>query len=198
MILTSIKNCKTCSNAKVVGTFDKLNVTCKSNDYVHKNNFKKNGDNCAGRCSGYNDIGKHRDGLIENNKFIDFVNGGKAEFILHSTKTNADFAFLIKKTENSEYNVSVIRAHGYFLVGSIKLNEEDNKYSYKQIDKTYLSDNIDIRSLLYVFNKLSKNEDIQYLEIYTMCKCSVCQKELISEYDMSLGMHEKCVRLINT
>jgi hypothetical protein len=201
MKLSSIKDCRNCSNSLVYGSPDDPTVECSSNDYVHQKCFIEGGRYCAGRCPGYTAVAKSADGRIEQNLALRFILAGNSEFILHSTKTNEDFKYKIKKKESLAnensfvYFVSIIKGHDSIYAGHLTFDESDNTFKFKQGNKGQIQANdLTIRSLVFVLNKLIRNETVGNLEVFHVGKCGKCGKKLTTPESILTGLGPQCCK----
>lgn len=199
MILTNIKDCANCINSTVYGSSDDLTVSCNSNDYVHKNLFNKDGRYCASSCSGFTEQGKIRGGHIAQDKALQFILAGKCEFILHSTKTGADFKFEMTKQEQRDnkdkfiYFLNVLHGYEKTYAGVVWFNEDTQEFKFSQGKKGQINANeLNIRSLIFVLNKLFRNEAVQYLDVFHVGKCGACGKKLTTPESILTGLGPTC------
>lgn len=203
MILTNLKDCLKCSNAIIYGSMDTPTVNCGSQDYIHRNNFEKDGRACASNCCGYNSIEKSRDGRIEQSRALAFMLAGKCQFILHSTKTKEDFKFaLTKKISNSStdknkfiYFLSTLNGNKKDYGGVVWYDEEAEQFRFGKGKTGNLDPNsLDVRSLIFVMNKLLRCETVQYLEVYHVGKCGCCGKTLTTPESILTGLGPTCAK----
>lgn len=195
MNLLNSKDCAKCINSIIYGNKDNYIIRCTSDNYDSKNLFEKDDRYCASYCKEYKQSTKKRSGIIKQENAIEFILAGNSEFILHSTKTNDDFRFLITANDRKEvlYFVNMIIGSQKIYAGYIKLNKETQEFDFKQGEKGKIQGNeLSIRSLLFVLNKLNKGETVGNLEVYHVGKCGCCGKELYEQADIMIGLHKKC------
>lgn len=197
--LKSIKDCANCSYSITYGSPDCLDVICNCDDVLAKNLFDRDGRYCAGSCNMYNAIEKSPDGRIEQSKALQFILAGKSEFILHSTKTNEDFKFQIVKKDstNSKYKyvyfLNVISGHEKIYAGHLFFNEDTRMFEFNQGKKGKVAANeLNIRSLLFVLNKLIRCEHVGNLEVFHVGKCGKCGKKLTTPESILTGLGPTC------
>lgn len=208
MLLNKTKNCAQCKLATVYGSNDNLEVSCNSDDFVHKRAFQQYERNAANFCDGYqekpknnNDSGTvdYRAGFIAQDKAFEFMLAGKSEFILHSTKTNEDFKFKLDK-KDSKYNAGEFIYFVSLKVGRIDqyagvmwFNSNTSEFNFKEkVDGPVKASSVEIRSLLFVLNKLYKEDTVQYLEVYHVGKCGRCGKKLTTPESILTGLGPSC------
>ena len=198
MILTKLKDCSKCKHSISYGSKDSPTVKCNSENYDVRRQFEINGKHYASRCASYEEKGSVRDGFILDN-YMDVILGGNSDFVLHSTKTNQDFEYRLKRVdsiiEGIDYLYYLNVKYGILDVyaGSIYYDNKEQEFKFSQgdngkVDETDLS----VRSLLFVLNKLVDKREVQYLELLHTGKCSVCGEDLIDEDDLRTGVHSKC------
>lgn len=208
MLLNKTKNCAQCKLATVYGSNDSLEVSCNSDDFVHKKAFQQYERNAANFCDGYQERQKnnndsstlsYRAGFIAQDKAFKFMLAGKSEFILHSTKTNGDFKFKLDK-KDSKYNAGEF-VYFVFLkmgrtdqyAGVMRFNPNSSEFEFKEKDGGPVKANsIEIRSLMFVINKLYREEAVQYLEVYHVGKCGKCGKKLTTPESILTGLGPSC------
>lgn len=198
MRLNNIKDCSTCEHSLVLGD----TVDCNSDNFRDKQFFKKNGRYCAGNCQSYKKCnGSIQSGRIEQKDAISFILAGKAEFVLHSTKTNEDFKFVLTRKEsinNKEeyiYFVNVMLSREKIYAGHIKFDNDKQEFYFMQGIKGKMpASDRTIRSLLLVINKLFKYEIVNNLEIFHMGKCGACGKKLTTPESILTGLGPTCCK----
>lgn len=195
MNLLNSKDCAKCINSIYYGNKDNCEIHCISDKYDSKNLFNKDGRYCASYCKEYKQSNKKRSGIIKQEKALRFMLAGNSEFILHSTKTNDDFRFLITINDRKEvlYFVNMIIGSQKIYAGYIKLNTQTQEFEFSKGEKGNIQgNNISIRSLLFVLNKLNNKNTVENLEVYHIGKCGCCGKELYEQEDIEIGLHSKC------
>ena len=204
MNLMNIKDCYKCSNSLVYGNKDNCKVQCISEESTAKELFNKDGRYCAAYCKLYKQSNKNRNGLISINNAIEFMLAGNSEFILHSTKTNDDFRFKLKITDDSDfekkiiYFVNIIKANSNIYAGTIWFDKENREIKFSKGEKGKISSsNIEVRSLLFVINKLLNRETIQHLQIYSLGKCGCCGKYIEADEEADNFIHKDCYNNIH-
>lgn len=201
MNLLKAKSCDKCIHSIIYGCYDNKVTKCNSLNSDTKKIFNENGIFGAAFCNEYKEVKKVRNGLINAEEAIRFILSGNSDFILHSTKTKEDFRFILK-AERASYNQDKIIYFTNYIKGSeniycgiLYLDENTQEIKFSQGNKGKVSsDELCIRSLLFVINKLLNNKTVENLELYNVGKCGCCGKELIEEEDFSRGIHEKCIK----
>ena len=199
MNLLNSKDCINCEKASIYGSMDKPNVSCTSSDYVHQNCFKQEGRFCAYRCSGFKQGGTARAGMIQQYLALKFILAGKCEFILHSTKTGDDFKYELVKKESKDnkdkfiYFLSILHGSEKTYAGVVWFDDKIQEFKFStgksgKIQPTELN----IRSLLFVLNKLVREQEVQYLIIYHVGKCGKCGKKLTTPESILTGLGPTC------
>lgn len=204
MNFANLKDCINCSNATVYGSADSPSVECNSDDYVYYNNFKREGRRSAISCKGYCESKRiGRQGNITQDKALEFMLAGKAEFILHSTKTNDDFKFELTKKESREdkdkfiYFLNVLNGYEKTYAGVVWFDNKTQEFKFSQGKKGNISPTeISIRSLMFVLNKLLRKEIVQYLDVFHVGKCGKCGKKLTTPESILTGLGPVCAKAI--
>lgn len=200
MNLINIKDCSKCINSLVYGNSDDMTIQCISDDYKANELFNKDGRCCARYCSGFVQSSKSRSGQINQHDALNFLLAGNSDFILHSTKTNEDFRFMLAVQESKDnknkyiYFVNIIKARDKIYCGIIWFDDKSGEFKYAQGNKGKIpGTSVEIRSLLFVLNKLYLGIEVNFLEIYSIGKCGCCGKALDSKADLDRGIHKNCV-----
>ena len=203
MRLTKIKDCKNCANCIISGAGLEIEVQCQASNREYIDYFNENGRYCAGGCKGYVEGTGEKSGVLFIDKALAFMLSGKAEFILHSTKTNEDFHYILtketSKMENVDviYFINVIKGHENVYAGFLFLNKETNEFEFKQGSKGKLTkDGLSIRSLIFVINKLNKQCAVGNLEMYHCNKCGCCGQSLNNLDTSSYGLCKMCYKKV--
>lgn len=138
-------------------------------------------------------------GRIEQNKALQFILAGKCEFILHSTKTNEDFKFEMTKQQTKEnenkfiYFLNTLHGYDKTYAGVIWFNDKTQEFQFSQGKKGQVaSKELNIRSLIFVLNKLLKNETVQYLDVFHTGRCGKCGKKLTTPESILTGLGPTC------
>lgn len=199
MNLINIKECSKCINSLVYGNSDNMEIQCISEDHKARELFDKDGRCSAKFCECFVHSDKSRNGGIKQENAFKFILAGNSDFILHSTKTNEDFRFMLTMQESKEeqgkylYFVNTIKANSKIYCGIIWFDNKAGEFKYAQGNKGQLPGaSIEIRSLLFVLNKLYSNDTVNFLEVYSVGKCGHCSKPLTTINDMETGIHKKC------
>lgn len=200
MRIGNIQDCKNCKNSSICGE----SVQCESDNYFDREFFKKNGRYCANDCKSF-EKREVRDGLINQKDALNFLLAGKSEFVLHSTKTNEDFKFTLTKKEsfakkesftNKEeyiYFVNIIIEREKIYAGHIKFDDKTELFIYTQGKRGQLAaEDRNIRSLMFVINKLFRCEIVGNLEIYHVGRCGRCGKKLTTPESILTGLGPTC------
>lgn len=204
MNLTNIKECSKCANSLVYGTSDNKTIQCISDNYIAKELFSKDGRSCAKFCRCFTPSKKERSGKIEQDIALKFILAGNSDFILHSTKTNDDFRFILNIKECKDkpgsfiYFVNIVKANDTIYCGLIWFDKDIKEFKYAQGKRGRLhGTSIEIRSLLFVLNKLYNNDTVNNLEVYSLGKCGYCGKIIEINSDIEIGIHKNCISKIH-
>jgi hypothetical protein len=204
-LISNIKDCAKCRKSLSFCTSDNLEIVCNSEDALHNRLFYKDGRYCANRCDGYEPVDKSRDGKIEQDKALAFMLAGKSEFILHSTKTGDDFKFKITKKESNKkdseeefvYFVNILHGSESTYAGHMRFNKNTNMFEYFKGQKGKIEPkDLAIRSLIFVLNKLMRNEIVGNLEVYHTGKCGKCGKKLTTPESIVTGLGPQCSKYL--
>lgn len=176
------RDCIKCSQASVFGSTIEPKITCRSTDYTCYNLYKSDGRTCAAYCKGYKPLKngeKNRLGEIKCSDILSKLEFGKEdniEIILHSTKTNQDFTYRIKRKEKTGksssnnkyvYFVSIQQGHEFEFAGTLWKDTNIPEYNITTGDKSTIAhDSVETRSLLFVLNKVLRGEQVQFCEVY--------------------------------
>lgn len=206
MNLANSKNCGKCVHSISYGAMGCKSVECNSEDYTCRNLFERDGVSAAIRCKGYT-VGKRvPDGMISQDKALQFMTAGKAEFVLHSTKTNQDFKFSLtrqesrdqgKESENNEkkyiYFLNYLHGHEKTYAGVVWFKQDTGEFMFSTGKNGQMSPkDLEIRSLIFVMNKLYREETVQYLDVFHVGKCGKCGKKLTTPESILTGLGPTC------
>jgi len=202
MNLLNAKECSKCANSITYGSNDNKTVHCTSVNGKTRELFKENGICSAAFCKEFIKCGKNRSGLMSTDKALQFMLAGNSEFIMHSTKTNDDFRFILK-AEKANYDdkktiyfVSMIKGTEKIYCGILYIDDKTKEIKFSQGTKGEMTaDSVDIRSLLFVINKLINKENVSNLELYNVGKCGCCGKYMTDKEDIGTGLHSVCEKL---
>lgn len=209
--LSNSKDCKNCERSEVYGDNNSPNITCNSTDSIHYNLFKKDGRFCATYCKGYKerenkDVTIARQGMIELSRALPYMLAGKSEFVMHSSKTNQDFTYRLTRKESKDstddnnkyiYFLNIKMGHDWVYAGVLWYDYNTNTYKFAtgKSGKVEPSD-LNVRSLLFVMNKLQINEIPQYCTIFHTGKCGVCGKKLTTPESILTGLGPSCSKRV--
>lgn len=140
--------------------------------------------------------------LISNDVALTFMLAGKCEVTILSSKTGAKFTYSIKRKESRYdetkyiYFISVVNGKDYIYAGLMTYDEKIDAFVYRQGAKGQFShDTKVIKSLLYVINKLYKEEYSIAVEIYHCGKCGRCGRKLITPESILTGLGPECAKI---
>lgn len=192
--IRNMKNCIDCEYAIIYGTKDAPIVNCGSKNSKCKDNFRIDGRCAAASCEGYVKNANTRQGIIDEINAYNFILAGQSNFILHSTKTNDDFRFKLDRVESKDikYFVNVYDGKNKQYAGLMWFDDKACEFKYGKGKGNVEQQDIRIRSLIFVLNKLYKNEKVQNLEVYHLGKCAVCGEDITDYREEQLGIHDKC------
>lgn len=205
--LTNRKDCKNCINASICGIDDTdMRIECNSTDSLHYKNFEENGRYCATYCSGYKEASANmvrRTGNIELNHALAYMLAGKSEFTLHSTKVNKDFYYKLTKKaklDNNEeyiYFLNIKQGSEWVYAGVVWYDNKDNTFKFAKGAKGTLdNNNLNVKSLLFVLNKLYRKEEVQHCLVFHSGKCGVCGKKLTTPESILTGLGPQCAKRV--
>lgn len=203
--LINKKDCKKCDKALICG-IDNIEIECNSTDSIHKENFEKDGRYCAYYCKGYREASKEmvrQSGNIELNNALPYILAGNSEFILHSTKTNQDFYYKMKKKEKLDnkdefiYFLNVKQGKDWSYAGVVWYDNNVNQFKFsKGVKGNIEGTDLNIRSLLFVINKLNNNELPQHCLVFHTGRCGVCGKKLTTPESILTGLGPSCAKRV--
>lgn len=199
--LKDLKDCKNCINSNVYGTIGKFEIECKSPDYLYNSLFKKDGRFCAAYCKGYEQAETIRSGKIEQDLALQFMLAGKAEFIIKSTKTKQDFRMSITASdkENND-NVKLYFLRVYYgskssYAGTVWFSTKENIFKFSKGARGQVEENdIAVRSIIFILNKLYNKEKVEHLELFHIGKCGACGNKLVTEEELKTGIDNICIK----
>lgn len=205
--LVNRKDCRNCINASICGLDGSgMTIECNSTDSLHYNLFKSKGRYAAENCSGYReskDESSRRIGNVELNKALPYMLAGKSEFVLHSTKTNQDFCYRLNKKEKIDkeneyiYFLNIKQGRDWKYAGVIWFKNEENKFYFSKGAKGEIdSNNLDVKSLVFVLNKLQQGLEPQYCLVYHTGKCGRCGKKLTTPESILTGLGPECCKKV--
>lgn len=198
MNLLKFKDCSKCINSLVYGSDGNYTIKCISDNYDAKELFNTDGKFCAANCNYYVESDKVRSGTMSQDSALNFMLSGQSEFILHSSKTNEDFRFRLNIKKSDSYDnyiilVNSIMASEIEYCGIIIFDKDSETFLYKQgKNGKEAPSSIKIRSLIFILNKLYRNETVKNLVMYNVGKCGCCGKGLYTEQELNSGIHKKC------
>lgn len=133
--------------------------------------------------------------IIENKDALKFMLSGKAEFTMVSLKTMKHLSFrLIKKTDNL-YWLFTKDGKSMVFAGTLVFKEKENCFFFSQGGKGKLSINdTQVKSILWVLNKLVKNIFDIPVEIHHVGKCGCCGRKLTTPESIKLGLGPICFK----
>lgn len=200
MVLNLTNKCNTCKNSILFGNNGNIDaVICNSINTSDRKNFNEHGTKYGDFCVSYEYEARKivRKCRIEQSTALEVLLAGNSEFILHSTKTNEDFRFKLckqKKKDNANefiYFVNYWLNGEYVYAGLLWFTESEAKFSTGKNGKMPANSK-EIKSLLFVINKLFNQETVQFLEIYHTGRCSKCGKKLTDLDSMLTGLGPTC------
>ena len=206
--IKNTKDCKDCIHAEVYGSIEDPCINCMSTDSTNYTNFERDGRFCATYCKGYkksNNI--NRQGNIDIKIALNYMLAGKSEFILHSTKTNQDFLYKLTKKESLGskeddkkyiYFLNVKLSNNYLYAGVIWFDTNENIFKFSKGKNGNLDANdINIRSLLFIMNKLYTNDVPETCLIFHTGTCGRCGKKLTTPESILTGLGPSCAKYCN-
>lgn len=198
------RNCENCkhsvySNGNQKFICDSERAECKANF----RNAEAEGLKYPRNCGGFEVKSKIKKNqkryILKEDLILQFITAGNSYFVLHSTKTNEDFAFNVKIKKNNtvgagEENLWFVHDWQGVYLGAIRFNKYIHAFEYK------MNENItgdakrvrDMKSLTYVMNKAYNYESIVNLEAYHTGFCAKCGKPLKEDmlsYTMGFGTY---------
>ena len=142
-------------------------------------------------------------GNIELNQALKFILAGKCEFVLYSTKINDKFEYKLTKKESKNKENEFIyflntKVDGEFkYAGVIWFDDKTNEFRFGQGAKGQLEGNhLNIRSLLFVLNKLNLGGEPQHCEVYHVGTCGRCGKKLTTPESILTGLGPECCKKV--
>lgn len=200
MNLTKVKCCDNCINLEKFRFEGSNIIRCGCGAKLDMNDFlKQHGQATALKCEWYRFGHNSKHYIIPQNRALDFMLAGHCEFVLHSTKTNEDFQFELNKPKKHSsrdiYYVEEIKGILKNYAGYITLDDRTGLYDFECGARGTLEPgSIEIRSLLFVLNKLLKNQPVMNLEVYHVDKCGHCSKALNDKEELESGFCNSCLK----
>lgn len=134
---------------------------------------------------------------------LKFMLAGKSEFILHSSKTGEYFEYyLTKKASMNNENEFI-----YFLntklsgkkvyAGVLWYDNKVGEFKFSKGQKGEVDNNhLNIRSLLFVLNKLNSGGVPQYCTVYHTGTCGRCGRKLTTPESILTGLGPECSKKV--
>lgn len=201
--LNKIVTCVDCARAMVDMSDGLAHVSCASDEAAHRALFGAEGKNCAGNCGGFKHLSKQAGGKIQLKDGLRYMLAGKSEFTMLSLKTGERFRYKLTKKEAREKKADGSSDYIYYLnsfdggefkyAGVIFYDGVNNIFKFGKGAKGMLSPtHINIRSLLFVMNKLNNGLDVDTLELYHAGKCGRCGRKLTTPESILTGLGPEC------
>lgn len=142
-------------------------------------------------------------GNIEINQALKFILAGNSEFVLYSTKTKGKFEYRMTRKNSRDKEDSYIyflntKIDGeYMYAGVIWFDEKTQEFKFGQgkngrVDYRHLN----IRSLLFVLNKLNSGGIPQYCEVFHTGTCGRCGRKLTTPESILTGLGPECSKKV--
>lgn len=140
---------------------------------------------------------------IPKNEALKFLLAGKSEFTMVSNKTNNRITYkLIKKESKRDkgkyiYWLSTKSGNNYVYDGVVYYDDNNNVFRFSKGKKGNTNSNeINIKAILYVINKLHRGiYDIE-VDIYHVGRCGRCGKKLTTPESIITGLGPVCAKLV--
>ena len=133
--------------------------------------------------------------MIENKDALKFMLSGKAEFTMVSLKTMEHLSFKLLKETNTLYWLLTKDGKSTVCAGTLIFKEKENCFFFSQGCKGKLSINdTQVKSILWVLNKLVKNIFDIPVEIHHVGKCGCCGRKLTAPESIKLGLGPICIK----
>lgn len=201
----SCVDCSMCSNELEYGSDA---YECTSDNEVDQSLFKRYGINAASKCSGYETYENNKHSPIPLDMALRFILAGRSEFTLLSDKTRVKFAYRLKKRKvNKEkekenkylYYVTVLKGGERIYAGVLYYSDLKKMYMFSTGKKGKMTgDNIEIKSLMYVINKLNERNYGMRLTIYHVGRCGRCGRVLTVPESIMSGLGPECITKVKT
>lgn len=142
-------------------------------------------------------------GNIALDNALKFMLAGKCEFVLYSTKTKEKFEYKLTKKESNNkenefiYFLNTKIDNEYKYAGVIWFDEKQGEFRFGQGAKGRVSGNhLNIRSLLFVMNKLHNEGEPKFCEVYHIGTCGRCGKKLTTPESIMTGLGPECCKKV--
>ena len=202
--MKDIINCTKCSQAIIKYGSTK----CGSVNETYNNLFKHKGIEAATVCPGFKRvvIGDYSD--ITLDRALRFMLAGNAEFKLISGKTGREIYYKIVKRatyDSSKGNEFIYwvnagnNAESKQFIGTVYFNNQKSQFEFSRgnLGVGY-SDSIEVKSILYVLNKLYSGKYSINLRVCNGGTCGVCNRQLTSIKEILNGIEIGCMKKIKT
>ncbi len=140
-------------------------------------------------------------GLVNNEDALPFILAGKCELTLRSLGTGANISYKLVKKEAQNFDteyiyfVNVIKQDNSTYAGLMFYDEKSDRFIFNQGKKGQLNiNNIEIKALLYVINKLYAGFYNINVQIYHCGKCGRCGRKLTVPESILTGLGPECAR----
>lgn len=176
---------------------------CGSPNEENQNNFMQDNFYCASYCNGFRSIERSTDGLIRNEEALKFILAGKSEFVAVSGNTGKRLGFKLEKinsdnTNGNEtmYYLSTQIDNKLVYCGVIVYNSKLNKFIFAKGKKGNLDySHLNVKSILYILNRLHCGDVGINLSVYHVGKCGRCGKKLTTPESILTGLGPTCASL---
>lgn len=204
---TEIKDLITCVDCNRAIIDEDGDAVCASNEFLHREIYFLEGVNGAINCGGFVRRERDIDGKLDTKYVLNYMLAGKSDFTILSLKTGDKFKYEILR-KRSKYSGEKASKYVYLVSTSIKgtmqyagtiyLDKNINLFKFTKGNRGKLSvENINIKSLLYIMNKLNKNEEVDTAYIYHSGYCGRCGKKLTSSESLKIGLGPECSNKAN-
>ena len=200
--ISDLIDCSCCANFE--------NGTCTSGSQNVRQLFKLSGKSAAITCSDFTNEKKTvSSGVISNDKALEFMLAGCSEFIMKSGKTGHKLRYKLDKKlstqmKNSDgslggdyiYWLNTAESNGTFVyAGVLFFDNKTKQFKFGKGARGNLNYNdVRVKSILYVLNRLYKGETSVNVEIYHVGKCGRCGKRLTDPESIERGLGPMCAK----
>lgn len=194
-----LRECIICKHA----VLDNGNMYCGSSSLQDSSEFTLHGNKAAAYCGGFEQAQMDGKCKISNNIALKFILAGKCEFVMVSGRTGVKIGYKLTKRKSKFdngtdyiYFLSVKDGNSYIYAGIVFYEQSENKFKFAKGQKGALdSNNVAVRSILYVLNNFLLGNTSLLLSIYHVGTCGRCGKRLDDPSSILTGLGPHCAKV---
>ncbi len=204
--LSKLITCVDCEKAVVQMGDGVAEIFCESDDIQHRNLFAAKGKSAASQCSGFKHLSRQRGGEVNLKDALRYMLAGKSEFTMLSIKSGVRLRYKLTKKESKYKGEDGASEFIYFLntftdgdmqyAGVLFYNDDNNTFNFGKGARGKLQpSHLNVRSILYVLNNLTKGNEDLALKVYHSGKCGRCGRKLTTPESVLTGLGPTCSKV---